>query len=57
MPAHCHACSWVEERIAAVTMLPRENGEAFNVLQYQHLQHYDSHMDSFDPKVRSYTAG
>ncbi|KAJ9525337.1 hypothetical protein QJQ45_003294 [Haematococcus lacustris] len=41
---------WVEERIAAITMLPRENGEPFNVLQYQHMQHYDSHMDSFDPK-------
>lgn len=42
---------WVEERIATITMLPRENGEPFNVLQYQHMQHYDSHMDSFDPKV------
>jgi len=41
---------WLEERIAAVTLLPRENGEAFNVLKYQNLQHYDSHMDSFDPK-------
>eukprot|EP00798_Chlamydomonas_sp_ICE-L_P013953 gene13954-19889_t len=41
---------WVEERIAAATLLPRENGEAFNVLQYQNMQHYDSHMDSFDPK-------
>lgn len=43
--------AWVEERIAAVTQLPRENGEPFNVLQYEHMQHYDSHMDSFDPKV------
>lgn len=42
---------WVEERIAAVTLLPRENGEAFNVLEYKHDQHYDSHMDSFDPKT------
>jgi prolyl 4-hydroxylase len=25
--------AWVEERIAAVTLLPRENGEAFNVLK------------------------
>ncbi len=24
--------------------------QAFNVLHYQHDQHYDSHMDSFDPK-------
>lgn len=42
--------AWVEERIAAVTRVPRGNGEAFNVLQYQNMQHYDSHMDSFDPK-------
>eukprot|EP00798_Chlamydomonas_sp_ICE-L_P001307 gene1307-32657_t len=42
--------AWVEERIAAAALMPRENGEPFNVLQYQHLQHYDSHMDSFDPK-------
>lgn len=43
---------WVEKRIAAVTHIPVSNGEAFNVLEYQNLQHYDSHMDSFDPKVR-----
>ena len=43
--------AWVEERIAAVTLLPREYGEAFNVLEYKHDQHYDSHMDSFDPKT------
>ncbi|GAX86213.1 hypothetical protein CEUSTIGMA_g13626.t1 [Chlamydomonas eustigma] len=43
--------AWVEERIAAVTLLPRENGEAFNVLKYENMQHYDSHMDSFDPKT------
>eukprot|EP00955_Chlamydomonas_euryale_P086161 364197-Chlamydomonas_euryale.AAC.5 len=36
--------AWVEERIAAATLVPRENGEAFNVLKYENLQHYDSHM-------------
>ncbi|KAG2446239.1 hypothetical protein HXX76_000831 [Chlamydomonas incerta] len=41
---------WVEHRIAAATLLPADNGEAFNVLHYEHMQHYDSHMDSFDPK-------
>ena len=45
------AIAWVEERIAAVTLLPRENGEPFNVLKYENGQHYDSHMDSFDPKT------
>jgi hypothetical protein len=29
---------------------PRPAGEAFNVLKYVNQQHYDSHMDSFDPK-------
>ena len=24
--------------------------QAFNVLKYENIQHYDSHMDSFDPK-------
>lgn len=31
-------------------MVPAANGEAFNVLRYVNHQHYDSHMDSFDPK-------
>lgn len=44
--------AWLEERIAAITLLPRENAEPFNVLQYEHMAHYDSHMDTFDPKVR-----
>mmetsp|Transcript_13032 Transcript_13032/g.37880 ORF Transcript_13032/g.37880 Transcript_13032/m.37880 type:complete len:289 (+) Transcript_13032:762-1628(+) len=41
--------SWLEERIAAVTHLPVENGEAFNLLRYMPTQHYDSHYDSFSP--------
>ncbi|KAL6747374.1 hypothetical protein V8C86DRAFT_1333504 [Haematococcus lacustris] len=40
----------VEAKIAAVTHLPRSHGEAFNVLRYKLGQHYDSHMDTFDPK-------
>lgn len=47
---HEGVLSWVEERIAAVTRIPVGYGEAFNVLEYQNMQHYDSHMDSFDPK-------
>ncbi len=43
--------AWVEQRIAAVTRIPVDHGEAFNILQYQHLAKYSSHMDSFDPKV------
>ncbi|GIL91355.1 hypothetical protein Vretifemale_18957 [Volvox reticuliferus] len=41
---------WVEQRIAAATLLPADNGEAFNVLHYEKEQHYDSHYDTFDPK-------
>ncbi|GLC44388.1 hypothetical protein PLESTB_000475000 [Pleodorina starrii] len=44
------ALRWLEDKIAAVTLLPRANGEFWNVLNYKHSQHYDSHMDSFDPK-------
>ncbi|GIL90887.1 hypothetical protein Vretimale_17146 [Volvox reticuliferus] len=40
----------VEQRIAAATLLPADNGEAFNVLHYEKEQHYDSHYDTFDPK-------
>jgi hypothetical protein len=43
--------AWLEERIAAATLLPSSHGEAFNVLHYENNQHYDSHMDTFDPKV------
>lgn len=41
---------WLEEKIAAVTLLPRHHGEAFNVLRYRLNAKYDSHMDIFDPK-------
>eukprot|EP00199_Chlamydomonas_sp_CCMP681_P001660 CAMPEP_0119108132 /NCGR_PEP_ID=MMETSP1180-20130426/13484_1 /TAXON_ID=3052 ORGANISM="Chlamydomonas cf sp, Strain CCMP681" /NCGR_SAMPLE_ID=MMETSP1180 /ASSEMBLY_ACC=CAM_ASM_000741 /LENGTH=364 /DNA_ID=CAMNT_0007093715 /DNA_START=1 /DNA_END=1095 /DNA_ORIENTATION=+ len=45
-----NSLSWLEERMAAASLLPSVNGEAFNVLRYENGQHYDSHMDSFDPK-------
>lgn len=41
--------SWIEHRISAATQLPVGNGEPFNVLRYQNTQHYDSHLDAFDP--------
>eukprot|EP00967_Tisochrysis_lutea_P002923 scaffold3545_cov16-Tisochrysis_lutea.AAC.1 len=34
----------------AATLIPASHGEPFNVLRYEHNQHYDSHMDTFDPK-------
>ncbi|KDP32045.1 hypothetical protein JCGZ_12506 [Jatropha curcas] len=39
----------IEEKIARATMLPRANGEAFNVLRYEIGQKYNSHYDAFHP--------
>ncbi|CAN6450728.1 unnamed protein product [Victoria cruziana] len=39
----------IEQKIAKATMLPREHGEAFNVLRYEIGQKYDSHYDVFNP--------
>ncbi|CAD5179314.1 probable prolyl 4-hydroxylase 9 [Musa acuminata AAA Group] len=41
----------IEKKIARVTMLPIENGEAFNVLRYETGQRYASHYDAFSPDV------
>ncbi len=45
------ALAWVEERIAAAAQIPVSHGEPFNLLRYQNMQHYDAHLDAFDPKV------
>lgn len=45
--------AWLEEKIASVTLIPVSHGESFNVLHYNLNQKYDSHMDTFDPKVSS----
>ncbi|KAI7843720.1 hypothetical protein COHA_002618 [Chlorella ohadii] len=39
--------AYIEDKIAAVTMVPVGHGEPFNVLRYELDQHYDSHYDSF----------
>ncbi|KAL3525621.1 hypothetical protein ACH5RR_013993 [Cinchona calisaya] len=39
----------IEEKIAKVTMIPRNHGEAFNVLRYEIGQRYHSHYDAFNP--------
>eukprot|EP00246_Nothoceros_aenigmaticus_P012870 TRINITY_DN4179_c0_g2_i1.p1 TRINITY_DN4179_c0_g2~~TRINITY_DN4179_c0_g2_i1.p1 ORF type:complete len:288 (+),score=40.41 TRINITY_DN4179_c0_g2_i1:101-964(+) len=41
--------AWVEEKMARATMIPRQHGEAFNVLRYEIGQKYNSHYDVFDP--------
>ncbi|KAL3813660.1 hypothetical protein ACJIZ3_014928 [Penstemon smallii] len=39
----------IEEKIAKATMIPKNYGEAFNVLRYEIGQRYDSHYDAFNP--------
>ncbi|KAM7479122.1 hypothetical protein LguiA_027335 [Lonicera macranthoides] len=40
---------YVEEKIARATMMPRNHGEAFNILRYEIGQQYISHYDAFNP--------
>lgn len=39
----------IEQKIERATMIPRSNGEAFNVLRYEIGQRYNSHYDAFNP--------
>ncbi|KAK9286915.1 hypothetical protein L1049_015322 [Liquidambar formosana] len=39
----------IEKKIARVTMIPKNHGEAFNVLRYEVEQRYNSHYDVFNP--------
>ncbi|XP_039139411.1 probable prolyl 4-hydroxylase 9 [Dioscorea cayenensis subsp. rotundata] len=39
----------IENKIARATMIPRDHGEAFNVLRYEIGQRYASHYDAFNP--------
>ncbi|XP_047326039.1 probable prolyl 4-hydroxylase 9 [Impatiens glandulifera] len=39
----------VERKIERVTMIPRNHGEAFNILRYEIGQRYVSHYDAFNP--------
>ncbi|XP_010912106.1 probable prolyl 4-hydroxylase 4 [Elaeis guineensis] len=41
----------IEDKIAAWTFLPKENGEDIQVLRYEHGQKYDPHYDYFSDKV------
>ncbi|XP_020096498.1 probable prolyl 4-hydroxylase 6 isoform X1 [Ananas comosus] len=40
----------IEQRIAAWTFLPEENGEAIQILRYENGQKYDEHFDYFNDK-------
>lgn len=46
-----HIVSGIEEKIAAWTLLPEENGEDIQVLKYEHGQKYDPHYDFFTDEV------
>ncbi|XP_073057936.1 probable prolyl 4-hydroxylase 9 [Primulina eburnea] len=39
----------IETKIAKATMIPKNHGEAFNVLRYEIGQRYHSHYDAFNP--------
>ncbi|XP_038903083.1 probable prolyl 4-hydroxylase 4 [Benincasa hispida] len=43
--------SGIEDKIAAWTFLPKENGEDIQVLRYEYGQKYDAHFDYFADKV------
>lgn len=47
----------IEERIAAWTFLPIENGEAMQILHYEHGQKYEPHFDYFHDKANQELGG
>uniref|UniRef100_A0A5B6ZSF7 procollagen-proline 4-dioxygenase n=1 Tax=Davidia involucrata TaxID=16924 RepID=A0A5B6ZSF7_DAVIN len=47
----------IENRIAAWTFLPEENGESIQVLHYEHGQKYEPHFDYFHDKVNQELGG
>lgn len=49
--------SRIEARIAAYTMIPQENGEGFQVLQYLDGQKYSSHFDYFHDQINTANGG
>ncbi|KAG8073601.1 hypothetical protein GUJ93_ZPchr0006g45486 [Zizania palustris] len=47
----------IEERIAAWTLLPPENGESMQILRYEHGEKYEPHLDYFRVKEHSVRGG
>lgn len=47
----------IEERLAAWTFLPVENGEALQILRYNHGQKYDAHYDFFGSDAKNQRGG
>jgi len=55
---HDEVVSRIEDRIAAWTLLPKENGECLQILRYQHGQKYEPHFDYFlDNKNKALAGG
>eukprot|EP00252_Welwitschia_mirabilis_P000879 TRINITY_DN10866_c0_g1_i1.p1 TRINITY_DN10866_c0_g1~~TRINITY_DN10866_c0_g1_i1.p1 ORF type:complete len:311 (+),score=61.14 TRINITY_DN10866_c0_g1_i1:242-1174(+) len=48
--AHDNIVAGIEDRIAAWTFLPKENGEAMQILHYENGQKYEPHFDFFHDK-------
>lgn len=49
--------SGIESRIAAWTFLPKENGEAMQILHYEHGQKYEPHWDYFHDEANQKLGG
>ncbi|KAI3462967.1 hypothetical protein Pfo_019630 [Paulownia fortunei] len=49
--------SGIEAKIAAWTFLPQENGEAMQILHYEHGQKYEPHFDFFHDKANQELGG
>ncbi|KAF8703698.1 hypothetical protein HU200_031780 [Digitaria exilis] len=47
----------IEDKIAAWTFLPKENGEDIQVLRYKHGEKYEPHYDYFTDKVNTVRGG
>jgi len=47
----------IEDRIAAWTFLPADNGEAIQILHYEHGQKYEPHFDFFHDKINQAMGG
>lgn len=54
---HDAIVSRIEDRIATWTFLPKENGEALQVLRYQHAEKYEPHYDFFHDKLNQALGG
>ncbi|KAL8038646.1 hypothetical protein ABFX02_11G121700 [Erythranthe guttata] len=57
MKAQDEIISGIEERIAAWTFLPIENGEAMQILHYENGQKYEPHFDYFHDKANQKLGG